>query len=193
MSNKKGLYFIIIVLLVVIILGGIYYFVNSKVDKNNKNNKPNDTTIEKANPYVGGYKAEIKEYYDSDNNEAYYVYLVLRNDGTYTYGHNTITGGRKVGTYKVNEDTIELHDIISFGSDACYITQGEGIKDRTIIINKKTLELEDDEGRVLKFTYDSNLIETEFEKSWYITNPINGESPEISDVDEYWTDCTNMN
>ena len=183
--------FIAIVILVVAILGGVYYFVNIRVEKDNKNNKPIDNTEIKSNPYVGGYKAEIKEYYDEDNKEKYYVYLMLRDDGTYTYGNNTLTGGRKVGTYEVKETTIELHDIVSFGSDACFQTKGEGVKDRTIkIVKKNTLEIVDDENRILKFVYDANLIENAFEKSWYVTNPIDGESPEISDVDEFWTDCT---
>lgn len=178
-----------IILLAFIILGGVYYFVNISVDKNQPN-KHEDTTEKKSNPYVGGYKAEVKELYDEDNKEKFYVFLNLRNDGTYTYGNDINMGSRKVGTYKVKDSTIELHDIVAYGSDVCYITKGEGVKDRTLkIINKNTLEIEDD-GRVLKFVYDSNMVESAFEKSWYVTNPIDGQAPEISDVDEVWTDCT---
>lgn len=188
-KGNKGLYFIIIILLVVVIFGGIYYFVNSKIEKDTPN-KPNDNIDYKANPYVGGYKSEVKENYDEENKERFYIYLTLRNDGTYTYGNNTVTGSRVVGTYTVNESTIALHPIVSYGSDACYVTKGDAIKDSTIkIIDKKTLEVTN-EGTTRRFTYDSNVIENSFEKSWYVINPINGQSPEISDVDEFWTDCT---
>ena len=53
---KKG--FLGIILIAAIILGGVYYFVNIRVEEDNKNKHQNKEE-EKANPYVGGYKAEI--------------------------------------------------------------------------------------------------------------------------------------
>ena len=189
MKNKS---FIFIVIIVILIFGGIYYIVNSSVKK--ESIKSDDTIIDiekKSNPYVGGYKTEIEELYDEETGEKYYVYLTIRNDGTYTYGNNTYSGARKVGTYELNENTITLHDIVSFGSDSCFATSGEELKDYIVnIIDEKTLELTDD-NKIFRFVYDRNLLENVFETSWYVTNPIDGTSPEISDVDEFWTLCTN--
>ena len=114
-----------------------------------------------------------------------YVYMYLRADGTYTYGNNSFSGGRNVGTYEIKDGKILLHDIVSYGSDACYFTDKSYLSDKTITIkDNNTLY---DESKKYTFKKDNEIIEEKVDAARYITNPVDGKKPTPSD--DEWMHC----
>lgn len=215
-EKEKTIYLVIITILAVLLLSSIYYIVYMNLDKIKEdkklNNKINELVNEEVDEneleddeddvfvnyakininhknYAGGYRAEVKELFDKDNNEKYYVYMILRPDGTYTYGNNTIYGGRSVGTYKIESKYIVLTDAVSYGSDVCFTKVKKNNERKLKIIDKDTLEITED-GTKLRFKYNKNVLENEFENAWYILNPKDGESPKGFESDEEWDNCS---
>ena len=215
-EKEKTIYLVIITILAVLLLSSIYYIVYINLDKIKEdkelNNKINELVNEEVDEneleddeddvfvnyakininhknYAGGYRAEVKEMFDEDNNEKYYVYMILRPDGTYTYGNNTIYGGRTVGTYKVQSNYIVLTEVVSYGSDVCFTKTKKNIEKKLKIIDKDTLEITDNKTK-LRFKYNKSVKEDEFENAWYILNPKNGESPKGIKTEEAWDDCS---
>ena len=218
-KNDKTIYLIVITVLVALLLASLYYILymnlyKIKKDKENTvidnipevvDNNEEDEDLEEDDEedyyvnyakininhknYAGGYRAEVKEMFDEDNNEKYYVYMILRPDGTYTYGNNTIYGGRTVGTYKVQSNYIVLTEVVFYGSDVCFNKNKKNTEKKLKIIDKDTLEITDNKTK-LRFKYNKSVKEDEFENAWYILNPKNGESPKGIKTEEAWDDCS---
>ena len=131
--------------------------------------------------YVGGYKAQT----DIIDGKPFYVYMYLRSDGTYTYGNNTASGARNVGTYEIKDRKILLHDIVSYGSDACYFTDESYLFDITMTI-KDGITLYDEKSKET-FSKDSSIKESSYEIARYVTNPIDGKKP--TQDDDEWLHC----
>ena len=135
------------------------------------------------NTFVGGYKAKT----DDVDGEPFYYYMVLRKDGSYTYGNSTAYGGREVGTYALKNGKITMHDVVSYGSDACYFTDESYLNDRSLTIkDNNTLEITEG-GKTYTFVKDNTVVEDASDLARYITNPVNGKVP--SEGDDAWVHC----
>ncbi len=146
-----------------------------------ENGPQEDDTETDASAYVGGYKVKT----DTVDDMPVYVYMYLRADGTYTYGNNSFLGGRNAGTYEIKDGKILLHDIVSYGSDACYFTDKSYLSDKTITIkDNNTLY---DESKKYTFKKDNEIIEEKVDAARYITNPVDGKKPTPSD--DEWMHC----
>lgn len=222
-NTNKALYAIIVVLIIIIVGGACFILgqkstekddnkVNETVNKNEilntEEKKSNENTNEQTNNQetitpettnvvnmevtVGSYKAKYG--YDKDNKKDMYEYLVLRSDGTYTYGNDYYSGGRTVGTYKVNGNKLILSAAVAYGSDACYYKDAKSkeysdyIRNYELtIVDKNTVEI-NQEDKKLTYKYDSKLKESKVDAARYVTNPVDGKTP--SKDDDPWTDCT---
>jgi hypothetical protein len=190
--KKGGSSKIIIIVLVILLLAAIgfviYKYVLPKDNNAPKDNNPTSNTVDNTDnntpvepvddemdenettdtlpesdscPKIGRYRFERGKL----DNDTVYAYLLLRSDGTYTFGNDShFSGARSVGTYKVEGDKLKLHDTVYYGSDSCYFTEGDSVLDRVLTIDNCTTLSMDKTDPLMVFNYESGVKKKHLKK-----------------------------
>lgn len=117
--------------------------------------------------------------------------LHLRSDGTFYLSVNNYNANQPyVGNYTVNGNSIVLQTTVVYGSDACFYTNNTKYE---ATLNNDTITLNYNLGESSEtITFTKGVAEPEIEKNlkYWVTNPVNGVTPE--GFEQAWVDCTNL-
>ena len=162
----------IIILVICICLGIIGYYYDKKHE---------EKIVKYDNPFIGYYG--ISNTIDiNDSKVIYYDQLYLRDDGSFYLSKRDKTKNNIiVGTYKVYNNEITFSDEIIYSNDDCFSKTSNkyvaNVIDGNIVIKDK------------EYIKNMGTYETKTNRSYYVVNPIEGNSPE--NIGNKWISCSN--
>ena len=191
-SSKTTKVLLVIFIIISLLLAGYIVY-----DKTSEHKEPipvpeKDNAGEEKNEidpklYIGAYGGK-RLVSDSDGKqESYNDSLYLREDGSfYLVIGDQVCGTNISGTYKVDGETLTLEKTVSYGCDACFFKES---KVYTANINNNGIVKLSYEDETLELKKGTIEVEDSRSLAWYVSNPVDGVTPE--GWGESWGDCTN--